>query len=155
MTTLLNCFFGGRRQTSDLFEKLPTEIITIILNYVKPEYVFIEKYSTTKIKTLEQYEDIFKALVVVDTVCENSNEPNDLDKLGYVYRILTNKSFIISTKLHFFEFVGGENCKKENIRIAFEVLNIDINKSCFKIPKLKDLDWLSCYNYIHFCYRQY
>ena len=56
MTTLLNCFFGGRRQTSDLFEKLPIEIITIILNYVKPEYVFIEKYSTTKIKNDKTFE---------------------------------------------------------------------------------------------------
>lgn len=152
--SLLSCFFGGR--PSDLFEKLPTEVTLIILNYVKPEYVFIEKYSNTEIKSIDQYEEILKAIAVADAVCDNSKESNELDTIGYVYRILTNQYFIITNKLEYFQFIGGgKHCKRKNIRIAFQVLNININESCFKIPKLADLLLLSCNNYITFHHRIY
>ena len=151
--TLLNCFFEG--PPSHLFLKLPQEIITMILNFVKPEYVFIQKYADCEIKSLEQYDEIFKAMVVADTVCDISSEPNDLDSVGFVFRILTNQYYIITDHLRYFSFVGGEGIDVENIKIAFHVLNYDLKKCRFKIPKLKDLFLLFTYNYIQYKHTPY
>lgn len=166
----MNCFFGGEGGKSIYFDKLPPELITIILNYVNPEYVYIEKYSEHDIKSLDQYEEILKALIVADAVCENNRNyynVSSLDTVGYVNRILTNQYYIITNKMEYFEFVRGKCEKRENferkeiferrerknIKIAFQILNINIHNSCLRIPKLKDLDWLCYHNYIKFSHR--
>lgn len=156
--TLLDCFFGGEGGNSIYFEKLPPELITIILNYVNPEYVYIEKYSDHDIKSLDQYEEILEALIVADAVCENNRNyynVSGLDTVGYVQRILTNQYYIITNKMEYFEFVknGKKVFKRKNIKIAFQILNINIHNSCFRIPKLNDLHWLWYHNYIKFSHQ--
>ena len=134
---LLNCLFDGA--PSPLFEKLPNELINIILNFMKPEYVFIERYAKSKIRCLNDFEEIFMAMVIADAVCDIADEPNDIDAPGFVLRILRNQYFIVTSDLLYFKFVGGDKCTVENVKIAFEVLNLD-NKWCkLKIPKHRDL----------------
>jgi hypothetical protein len=165
--TLLDCFFGGEGGNSNYFEKLPRELITIILNYVNPEYVYIEKYSDHDIKSLDQYEEILKALIVADAVCENNRNyynVSSLDTVGYVHRILTNQYYIIKNKMEYFEFVKGnyerrkkcerkEKKERKNIKIAFQILNINVANSCFRIPKIQDLYWLWYHKYIQFSHQ--
>ena len=147
---LLNCFFDG--SPSPLFEKLPKELLTMIFNYVKPEYVFIAKYSNRQINTLMDFEEILIALAVADAVCDISDEANDLDALGFVFRILKKQYFIVTSNFLFFQVVGGEKIKYKNIKTAFQVLNLDPKYCKFKSPKPRDLALLFNNNYITYHY---
>jgi len=147
---LLNCFFDGA--PSPLFKKLPKELLTIIFNFVKPEYVFIAKYSKRKINTLIDFEEILMALAVAYAVCDISNEATDLDALGFVLRILKKQYFIVTSNFLFFQFVGGEKIKYKNIKTAFQILNLDHKYCKFKSPQPLELALLFNNNYITYHY---
>jgi hypothetical protein len=151
-SNILNCFFEG--PPSVLFDKLPKEIINLILNFVKPEYVFIAKYANIEIVSLDQYEEIFMAMCVADVVCDMCIEENDLDSIGFVHKILKNHYWIVTDHFKYFEFVGGKKIKRKNVEQAFYVLNIDSKQSRFKIPKLQDLFLLFNYDYIRYTIRR-
>ena len=129
---LFHLYFGGNQTVSN---KLPDDVVYVILNFLNPEYVFIERFSPIQIKNLKEYKHIFMALLVADIVCKPSNEVVDNDVVGYVLKIL-KKHYLLSTmKWSSYHFEGGEGCTRSHVDTALQILNYDCKSTHLKIPK--------------------